>query len=203
MTQKVNKTVKYYDENADEWALAHRANDPSLYWEDKMKRFNELLPRGKILEIGSGSGKDASYLIKFGYKYTGTDASKGLLSIASAKNPNATFKNIPVQQLSDKFSPNTFDGFWTTATLLHVPKDQIDLALKNIHKVVKDGGIGFITIKEGKGEREDETGRLFSYYTRQEFSQILKSNGFEVLEFDRKPVTEKTIWLIYFVRVLK
>lgn len=45
--------------------------------------------------------------------------------------------------------------------------------------------------------------RLFSYYSRQEFEEVLRRNGYEIEEFQHRPITEKTKWLIFFVRVLK
>lgn len=204
MTKKTEeKTLSYYDNNAEEWAKAHHGFEPESFWKDWMKKLHKLLPSGKVLEIGSGTGKDASNLITLGYDYVGTDASKGLLKIAQERNPNADFKNLRVQDLKDNFNENEFDGFWTAATLLHIPKDEIEDSLQNIHTVVKNGGIGFISIKQGEGELEDETGRLFSYHTQDGFADLLIKNGFEVIEKDIQPMSESTIWLIYIVKVKK
>ena len=65
------------------------------------------------------------------------------------------------------------------------------------------GGIGFISIKQGEGEREDETGRLFSYHSQEGFEDLLTKNGFEIIEKDIQPMSESTIWLIYLVKVKK
>lgn len=40
------------------------------------------MPAGKILEVGSGGGRDAKDLIEMGYEYIGIDISKGLLEEA-------------------------------------------------------------------------------------------------------------------------
>lgn len=163
-----------------------------------MKRFRELLPKGKVLEIGSGTGKDASALIALGYDYIGTDASIGLLEIARKRNPGATFKLVKVHDLN--FPNSKFDGFWTAATLLHIPKDKIDKALLSIKSVIKPEAVGFISIKAGKGERTDpQTGRWFAYYSLDEFHSVLEKNGFTVIE-EKTRKGEKDWWLCYWVK---
>jgi hypothetical protein len=47
--------------------------------------------------------------------------------------------------------------------------------------VVKRDGVGFISIKQGEGEKEDtKTGRWFTYYNQDEFAKVLAKNGFYV-----------------------
>lgn len=164
-----------------------------------MERFHELLPKGKVLEIGSGSGKDAAALVTMGYDYTGTDASAELLKIAKKRNPQATFRQVSVYDLD--FPPHQFDGFWTTATLLHIPKGRIDEALQRIKTQVKSGGVGFITMKAGDGEKTDpKTGRWFAYYSKEEFQQVLERNSYEVIE-EKNRQGEKDWWLCFWVKV--
>lgn len=199
ITYREKNTVDYYDREAENWSTTHHGNNAGSYWEDEMGRFHELLPSGKILEIGSGTGRDAAALIAMGYDYIGTDASKGLLQMAKKRNPNASFFLKSVEELD--FPEGNFDGFWTAATLLHIPKDRIGKALTTIRKQVKLGGIGFISVKQGEGEKIDEpTGRWFAYYSQGEFTDILGKNGYEVVESKVKPTEGDTTWLIYFVR---
>lgn len=190
------KTISYYDRNAENWV--HQHPDRSTFWHSEIKKFHELLPQGRILEIGSGSGDDAKALIALGYDYVGTDASSGFLKFAREKNPNANFVHKSIDDLDS--SLGEFDGFWCAATLLHVPKNKIDSALKAISSRIKDGGIGFITLKRGEGEEtEERTGRFFAYYQLDEFGKILKRNGFEVIE-DSIEESKPFSWLKFFVR---
>ena len=200
-TQKEQKTINYYDQQAPQWASEHGGHEEKSYWEKQMARFKEFLQDGKVLEIGSGAGKDAKALIAMGYEYTGTDASKGLIDVAQARNPKAVFVNEAVEDLS--FPSDSFDGFWTAATLLHIPKDQIDIALQKIKGVCKTGAVGFISLKEGEGEKEDtNTGRWFAYYSKEEFTEVLKRNGFEVVDFELREESRpgQPNWLAFFVK---
>ena len=201
MKDKKTQTIGYYDTHAIEWSNIHHGDEQESYWKVEMDMFHKFLPCGKVLEVGSGSGKDASALLRLGYDYVGTDASKGLLEIAQKRNPNTIFRCVAVQDLD--FEENEFDGFWTAATLLHMPKNEIDDALKNIVRVVKPNGVGFISVKAGAGERKDvETGRWFSYYSSDGFKEILERNKLRVIE-SRTKKGEKDFWLVFFVKVEK
>ena len=68
-TDREKQTVGYYDKKAEDWATAHGGYEKTSYWQSEMERFHELLPSGKVLEIGSGTGKDAEALIAMGYDY--------------------------------------------------------------------------------------------------------------------------------------
>lgn len=195
------KTISYYDRYAKDWVIAHGGSTSPSYWLDEIREFNKLLPRGRILEIGSGAGRDAKCLIEMGYEYIGTDASSGLLKIARETNPGVEFKLMDVENLD--FPENFFDGFWSVATLLHIPKDSINSVLGNIWRVVKPGGIGFISLKKGEGESEDEeTGRWFAYYSEEEFRRILSANNFAIVKMKTRE-TDKSTWLEFFVKTVK
>lgn len=146
LTDEEKLTIAAYDDQATRWAGEHQT---SGFWGKEMDKFQELLPSGKVLEIGSGGGRDAKELTSRGYQYVGTDASQGLIEQAQKANPQTVFLTQSVYDLD--FPPDFFDGFWAAAVLLHIPKNKIDLALGKIKSVVKPGGIGFITLKEGEG----------------------------------------------------
>ncbi len=87
-TKEEEQTMRTYDTIAPDWASNHSSE---RFWGEEMDRFGELLPSGKVLEIGSGGGRDAKELIAKGYDYIGTDVSQGLLGEAKKLNPDATF----------------------------------------------------------------------------------------------------------------
>ncbi len=192
------ETVRYYDKEATNWSASHGGDDKDSWWKDEMLKFNEYLPNGKVIEIGSGVGKDAQALIGLGYDYLGTDASIGLIELAKQRNPSAQF----VQKYAHELDPSVgeFDGFWASAVLLHIPRNEMEKSLLAISSILRNEGVGFITMKEGEGERIDEkTGRLFTYFKEDEFRDVLESTGFSVLEVGRRD-TEKDNWLIFYVR---
>lgn len=198
-------TVKTYDQVAALWAAKHNNED---FWAAELKRFHNLLLKGKVLEIGSGGGRDIGPLLSCGYEYVGTDISDGLLKVVRKKFPKQMFYKQSVYELS---FPKKFDGFWCAAVLLHVPKTRIDEALQRIRSVLKPGAIGFISIKDGRGEQietelwEDHESRrrLFSYWPEDEFIKTLNQNKYIVLDYIYRPDSERTRWHCFFVKTLE
>ena len=102
------------------------------------------------------------------------------------------------------FLLNTFDAFSSWAILPHIPKERIGMALDAIQRVLKSEGVGFIAMREGVGEKqEQETGRWFSYYSQSEFEHILIKQRFEILLKSRKQSRADLVWLPFFVRSQK
>jgi len=201
-------TRESYNKIARRWS---EKNGAATIWDEEIKNFFRLLGKKKsILEIGSGCGRDAEIFIKAGYKYTGVDVSSSLLDIARKRVPGTIFLEQSVYELNFPGGVQ-FDGFWTSATLLHIPKTRIGRVLRKIKKFVKDGGIGFISVKEGVGEKT-ETGmtgygsddkRFFAYYSKEEFGDILSKNGLEIVKAYSLKINNKTTYLCFFVRVIK
>ncbi len=204
LTPEEKLTVNSYNRNAREWINTH--SDVNFHLKN-LAQFKKHLPGGKILEIGCAGGRDAKMLIEAGYDYVGTDITEGFIEVARKNLPQAKFYQRSVYDL--QFPDNKFDGFWASATLLHIPKSRIGEALKELHRVTRKNGVGFISLKQGMEQKviRDDKGdmsRFFSFYFPRVFNKILKNNGFEILKI-RKQKDQKTntIWLIYLVRVLK
>lgn len=202
-TPQEARTLRSYDENAETWVSEHQSNG---YWRDEMARFHELLPYGRILEIGAGGGRDAQELIDLGYDYTGTDASTGFLTVLNKKIPGVVAFERSVYDLPP---PGTepFDGFWASAVLLHIPKARIDEALAGIRRSVKEGAIGFISLKNGVGEKVEQEvlggkpfDRFFAYWTKDEFIKVLSDNGFSVVDYFYHVRSESTKWHSFIVK---
>jgi SAM-dependent methyltransferase len=174
-------TFDAYQANALEWALAHNA---PLYWFNEMVSLQMMLPPGAhLLEIGCGSGRDASELVNLGFDYTGVDISPAMLALARQRLPYADFRQANV---CDMVLPDVYDGFWAACSLVHTPRSRIDQALGGIRAHLIDGAPGFIAMKPGDSERYLDTPeggtRFFSFWRPDEFSSVLARNGFKVVE---------------------
>ena len=183
-------------------------SDPN-FWLKEFEKLQQFLPSGKIIDIGCGHGRDTGLFIKNGYSYTGIDASIPMLEEAIKLNPDSHFKCMNMYHLD--FPPASFDGFWAATSILHIPKKNVGKVFDEIRKVVKKGGIGFIAMKEGFGEKmiehqEVEVKRFFAFYTKEEFKEVLEANGFEVLDSSRdlriyNPPRKTDVLILYFVRI--
>ena len=179
------------------------------FWLPEFNQFKELLPVGRVLDIGCGGGIDAVLLLGAGYNYIGIDASPAMLLAAIELVPDAEFREMNMYKL--EFVDGTFNGFWAAASFLHVPKTNIPAVLAEAKRVLSPDGVGFIALKEGIGEgivanRYASDERFFAFYGLEEFTKILKDNGFDVLSSardatrDKRPVENPDIYLTFFVR---
>ena len=118
-------TTDYYDLSADEFSDATK----NLDVEHLYKPFLTRLPVGaKILDAGCGSGRDALAFKQRGFSVTAFDASAPLVDIAKKHS------GIEVLQMrfQDMHWRDEFDGIWACASLLHVPKSEMDGVMEKI-----------------------------------------------------------------------
>ena len=88
----MDKTIEYYNQNADMFAQGTRLVDFTIVQE----RFRKMLPVGsRILDFGCGSGRDTKYFLEKGYQVAATDGSSELCKLASA------FTGIEVKEAED------------------------------------------------------------------------------------------------------
>jgi ubiquinone/menaquinone biosynthesis C-methylase UbiE len=149
-------TIKYYDENADTYANKTQFLD--LY--DLYKSFRDLVPMwGRILDAGCGVGRDTRYFIEHGYTVLSFDASKEMVRKCS-EYPHAYCLNISFKDADFK---EEFDGVWCCASLIHLTTEEAIEAMKRLTTSLKGGGIMFLSLKAGEGNKDSE-GRFFQYY---------------------------------------
>lgn len=199
-------TIDAYEKIAEDF----NSRNATSFYDEEFRIFKNFSTLGnKTLDIGCGTGRDAEKLIQLGFSYTGIDASAEMLKIACEKTSSGTFQIGNFYKLD--FPDNTFDCFWAAASLLHVPKSQIDSVLQEIKRAVKPSGIGFISLKkkitldEGYISESKAGGieRYFAFYAPGEFDGILERNGFELMQMTTLQEKDGTHWLCYFVKIMK
>jgi ubiquinone/menaquinone biosynthesis C-methylase UbiE len=81
---------------------------------------------------------------------------------------------------------NALDGVWVCASFLHIPKHDAPLVLGELRRALRPGGVLFISIKRGQGQRwvAHSTGgqRFFVFYQEDELDALLVESGFAVRE---------------------
>ena len=196
------KTAKTYDKIASTYSNTRVAH----FWVEEFDFFKSIFDGKKVIDFGCGEGRDAIIFIQSGFDYTGVDISEGMLRIARERVSGGVFQQADFSQVD--FTAGAFDGFRAAASFIHVPKKDIHTVLQEAKRVVKTRGIGFISIKEKRETNEGMVyedryggmGRYFSFYTQDEFRQILEENGYSILKFNTH-AEGKNNWLCYFVTV--
>jgi len=201
LTERERQTLDRYNVSAEEWLEHSGGRNRPGFWPEEMKKFVlNLAGDRKVLEVGCGPATDGMFLDKLGADVISTDYSTAMLAIANEINPKGKYMRMDMQDLY--FGDNRFDGFWATACLLHL--ENPDQAIRELVRVTKSEGVGFISIKEGDGEAVDpHTGYYFRYYHHPEFVRKLRRLGLETLESGRKAGTPNHDFLTYLVKVVK
>ena len=189
-------TIDFYNQNA-EWFFKESVNInmTALY-----EPFLNLLPPGAhILDAGCGSGRDSLYFLNKGYKVTAIDASKELSKLAS-ELINQSVLNISFQELDFE---NEFDGVWASASLLHIPRNEISKVLNRIAKSLKQDGVLYASFKYDDKEYE-KGGRYFNCYDEYSINELIdKNTSLTIIKGwtsnDSRLGREDEIWLNCFV----
>ena len=159
----------YYESNAERYAAETISADMS----EQYQRFLPLLKKGaKILDVGSGSGRDACYFQKQGYQVTALEPSKNLCGeIRKVFSGEIVCSDIQNYQPAERY-----DGIWACASLIHLQEEEVLQFFEKIDQYLDDNGIIYISGKNGISTGEVEDGRFFLEFTDQLVEKILTVN---------------------------
>lgn len=160
-------SIEFYNKNAEEFYNGTVNADMSATCDKFLIYVN---PGGQILDTGCGSGRDSLYFLNRGYKVVSMDASEKMVKVSSLLTGQKTllmkFEEIDFQ--------NQFDGVWACASLLHVPKSDIEDVLKKLVISLREKGVFFASFKYGNNEIiKDE--RLFNSYDEDSLKDLMRS----------------------------
>ena len=162
----MDKTIEYYNQNADMFAQGTRLVDFTVVQE----RFRKMLPVGsRILDFGCGSGRDTKYFLEKGYRVEATDGSSELCKLASA------FTGIKVKEMlfQDLDASGKYEGIWACSSILHLPQKELLPVIRKMCDALKDNGVIYTSFKYGDFEGE-RNGRYFTDFTEDTFDKFIK-----------------------------
>ena len=161
----IDKTLKYYNENAQSFA----SGTVSVKFTEVQDKFLEKLnPDAYILDFGCGAGRDTQYFLSRGYRVDAVDGSEQLCRIAS-EYTGIKVRQMLFQELDEK---EKYDGIWACASILHLPKKQLREVLKNMYAALKSKGWIYTSFKYGEFESE-RNGRYFTDFTTDTFKDFI------------------------------
>jgi len=181
MKEQIKKAIENYNKIAK--VYADHTSEKLLQFQ--LNKFISLLPKSaKVLDIGSGSGRDMAYLQEEGINVIGIDISDGLIKEAKSRFNNLNIQKIDFRKTS--FKASEFNGLWCMASLSDIQKAEAPKTLKEFHRILKKEGILYIAVKEGTEEKiikktRYNTERFYSFYTLPELELLLKNANFEIL----------------------
>ena len=184
MTKQASKgTLHYYDGNAVEFAI----QTVSIDMHDLYELFINQLPQRdtqSILDVGCGSGRDASYFAKQGYEVTAIDASAELIQWAQKHHMSSriSWVHLDFSSIENQNWENKFTGIWACASLLHVPFLELSFIIKSLLYTLTDDGVMYLSFKYGEGERVDNE-RFFCDMNESRWKAVVAKIP-QVIEYD-------------------
>ncbi len=192
-----SKTIETYNKLSNEYdkeTIDFWNNFPRTFFD----RFFELSGI-KILDVGSGPGRDGLLLKNSGKEVICLDASEEMVRLSAERGLTSIvgdFNTLP-------FEDGEFDGVWSYTALLHVPKSEIDAPFSEIYRVLKNKGIFGLGLIEGTSQGYRESSgvnlpRWFSFYEKEEVETIAKKHRFKTIYFESfKPHTKNYLNFIF------
>ncbi|HCE42268.1 MAG TPA: methyltransferase type 11 [Lentisphaeria bacterium] len=177
------QTLKYYDSNAPGLANKYdRVNGGiSDYFQQSFDK------KGKILDIGCGSGRDLKILHEMDYAADGVDPCEEFVECCNKHKTGygsiVVKDSLPeLKEIADK----SYDGVLCSAVLMHLPKEQLFDASFTIRRILRDKGRFLMSVPLADEtidscSNRDSSGRLFNGITPENFQLMFERIGFSLI----------------------
>jgi SAM-dependent methyltransferase len=181
------RTVATYEEKAE----AFRESIPKEPHHQLIDLLADLVPAGaRVLELGSGTGRDAAELERRGFVVRRTDATEAFLEMMRADGHDAD----RLDALTDDFG-GPYDAVFADAVFLHFARTQLAAVLR---KAVHAAPVLAFSTKEGAGEewsnRFLDLPRHFVMWQEEPLRELLASAGWSVRELIRTTGPSGASW---------
>ena len=186
-------TIAHYERTAREYA-AEISPIPPRPRADALQRLVACLPQGAtVLEVGSGTGRDADYLEARGARVRRTDAAVAFIELQARRDRHAE----PLDLLIDELG-GPHDAVLAMCVLIHVGRARTDPVLRKIAGALRPHGAFLVSVREGAGEQQGAC--HMTYWRRDEFAARLARAGLRV-EWDSRHVdSADETWLTFLAR---
>lgn len=195
------RTIATYDAVAAQYL--ERWRDRSLV-QEHIERFSAMLTAydmadRMVLDIGCGPGFDAALLRYNGLSVAGLDLSPGMLAVGNQEYPGpfiqADMRRLPVA--------SSIGGLWVSASLLHVRRTDVPMALAGFADVLLPGGLLYISLKMGQGAGWSNNlyhrPRHFTYWQPEEIDPFFVAAGLSIVD-GWEGDGENDRWLVRYAR---
>jgi hypothetical protein len=187
MNEQPNKlTLQAYNDAADIYAEVTPpaytpSHQPMLNWINTS--LSGLAPTARVLEVGSATLRDATYIRSKGYFVQTSDAPAAFVENLRKNDPNAIQLNI----LTDPI-PANFDLIFANAVIPHFTEDDMKLFLDKVEQALNKGQRLAFSAKQGQGDswihEKFDNKRYIHYWIPESLRNLLLSHHFNIIFFD-------------------
>lgn len=198
---EVNRTAASYDTAADDYI--ERTKELSSYpgLAEELDEFSSMLGTGPLADVGTGSGRDAAHLARFGRFVIAVDLSEQLLARMRDRLPNTSVTPVRADLRHLPIVRGSLAGLLCSGALLHIPRALAEAALVEFVRVLRKSGVGLISVKQGDTGGWYETHgvgpRWFEYYSLEELAGLCRTVGFTI---ERMYGPRRKGWISVIVR---
>jgi SAM-dependent methyltransferase len=177
-----------YSLTAEEYAIKffhefdHKPFDRML-----LTRFaDETKGTGVVCDMGCGPGEVAAFLHNLGSNVIGIDISEGMIRKAKELNPGIPFQRDDMSKLSLK--ENELAGIAAFYAIVHFTLEELGQAFKELHRVLKTGGLLLISFHIGNGIKhlDEFLGKQvsidFTFFEPDEVLKQLQKSNFTIVD---------------------
>jgi hypothetical protein len=162
-------TLRFYSDEAPVYTASGRGSIGR-----HLEGFLDLLrPGARILELGCGGGSYAEFMMKNEFDVHPTDGTPEIAAKAEERLgiPVRTLRFDQIDQLE------LYNAVYASASLLHVPFDNLPLVLAKIHAALIPGGLHFASYKGGGKAGWDRFGRYFNYLSFAQAQELYETSA--------------------------
>lgn len=164
--------VEMFDNRSEVFFDAYEAADPEdlhRYWLESVN-----LTGLKLLDVGSGSGRDANYFASKGFEVTAVEPSKKLMHLAQQKHRRVgiKWKDDKLPELSTIKA--SFDVIMCYAVWMFLSEEDRKQSMSRMAELLKPGGSLVLSIRVGS------LSEGMVPYTQEGLKRMAKNNGLKL-----------------------
>ena len=187
-------TIETFNRHAKDYAEKWEWN-PHTIQEIKNYNINPFLkyakPKGKVLIVGSRTGRDLYFLSKKGFNCLGTEYSSGLIEEALQRVPYGMFVRLDPRSLP--FMPNSFDAIYAD-DIAYLPIKNIKKTVRDLKIFLRDNGVLYLSFRIGDNSilvmDEFDDKRYIALYKKKDLTDFIESLGFKIIWDKNSPHTD-------------
>ena len=141
-----------------------------------------LLPnKGKILDAGCGTGKNAQVMLGNGFNVYGLDLSEEALAFSKKRQiKNLTKGSI----LNLPFKNNSFDLIYSIDSITVLNEDETQICLNEFYRCIKGNGYLLLNVAAFQWlySKHDIACNITRRYTKREIVKLVENTGFKIMK---------------------
>ena len=187
---------KYYERNATKYIEDTINVDMSGQYNFFMKYLSK---KGKLLDIGFGSGRDVIHFSSLGYDVLGIDIVPDFVN--RIKNMGYKAELLDINDINYR---EEFDGIWACASLLHIEREKLKKNFVLCSNALKNNGYMYCSFKYGDYSGFID-GRYFNNVNEDIIESILINTGLSIVETNKsKDLLERdNEWINIILQIRK